>query len=61
MQAPSMVLANLALGSGWPIDQTPNPSVMKIDYVNAYERRGPGDAVSCAPPETGTTTRHEKP
>jgi glycosyltransferase involved in cell wall biosynthesis/beta-glucanase (GH16 family) len=31
-----MVLVDLALGSGWPIDRTPNPSVMKIDYVHTF-------------------------
>ena len=35
---PLMVLASLALGSGWPIDRTPNPSIMEIDYVHVYER-----------------------
>jgi hypothetical protein len=25
-----------AMGSGWPIDRTPNPSVMKIDYVHVF-------------------------
>ncbi|WP_420336853.1 glycoside hydrolase family 16 protein [Roseibium sp.] len=29
-------LVNLALGSGWPIDETPNPSYLWIDYVKAY-------------------------
>jgi beta-glucanase (GH16 family) len=33
---PLMILLNLALGSGWPIDKTPNPSFMDVDYVRAY-------------------------
>lgn len=33
---PLMILLNLALGSGWPIDRTPNPSYMYVDYVRAY-------------------------
>lgn len=33
---PLMLLANLALGSGFPIDKTPNPSVLEIDYIRAY-------------------------
>jgi beta-glucanase (GH16 family)/glycosyltransferase involved in cell wall biosynthesis len=33
---PLMVLVDLALGSGWPIDRTPNPSVMKVDYVHVF-------------------------
>jgi beta-glucanase (GH16 family) len=31
-----LILLNLALGSGWPIDQTPNPSVMEVDYVRIF-------------------------
>jgi hypothetical protein len=37
-----MVLVDLAIGSGWPIDHTPNPSVMKVHYVHVF-----------APPATG--------
>ncbi len=32
------LLVNLALGGGWPIDQTPDPSVMEVDYVRAWSR-----------------------
>lgn len=32
-------LVNLALGSGWPIDETPDPSYLWVDYVRIYERR----------------------
>jgi beta-glucanase (GH16 family) len=35
---PLYVMINLALGSGWPIDKTPNPSKMLVDYVRVYER-----------------------
>lgn len=49
---PLLLMANLALGSGWPIDQTPNPSVMQIDYIHAYTFKSlqkqqfcPGDKV----------------
>ncbi len=31
-----MILLNLALGGGWPIDETPSPSVLRVDYVRAY-------------------------
>jgi len=31
-----MILLNLALGGGWPIDATPSPSVLSVDYVRAY-------------------------
>jgi glycosyltransferase involved in cell wall biosynthesis len=39
LRDPSMVLVNLALGSGWPIDQTPNPSIMKVDYIHVFAPR----------------------
>lgn len=39
-------IVNLALGSGWPIDETPNPSFMQVDYVHVYAR-GAND--SCEP------------
>ena len=39
-------IVNLALGSGWPIDETPDPSLMYVDYVRVYAR---GDNDSCAP------------
>jgi beta-glucanase (GH16 family) len=35
---PLMLLLNLALGPGWPIDKTPNPSVMEVDYVRVYAK-----------------------
>lgn len=38
MKRPFMVLVNLALGGGWPIDQTPNPSTLSVEYVRVYER-----------------------
>lgn len=56
MQEPSMVLVNLALGSGWPIDKTPNPSIMKVDYIHVYARRTPREAGACAA-QTGSTRR----
>ena len=34
-----MILLNLAMGSGWPIDKAPNPSYMYVDYVRAYQRK----------------------
>ena len=36
---PLMLLVNLALGSGWPIDKTPSPSYMYVDYVRAYAKK----------------------
>jgi beta-glucanase (GH16 family) len=36
---PMFMLFNLGLGSGWPTENTPNPSVMEVDYVRAYARK----------------------
>lgn len=35
---PMLILLNLALGAGWPIEETPNPSYMYVDYVRAYKK-----------------------
>lgn len=35
---PLGILLDLALGSGWPIDQTLNPSFMDVEYVRVYSR-----------------------
>ena len=35
---PLYILVDLALGGGWPIDGTPDPSVMTVDYVRAYAK-----------------------
>lgn len=43
---PMYPIINLALGSGWPIDETPDPSVMLVDYVHVYARSA---AKNCAP------------
>ena len=37
---PIYMLANLALGSGWPIDKVPNPSFLYIKSIAAYAKRG---------------------
>lgn len=34
---PFYPLVNLALGSGWPIDETPNPSYLLVDYIHVYK------------------------
>ncbi|WP_233206637.1 glycoside hydrolase family 16 protein [Caulobacter sp. FWC2] len=36
LNRPLGLLVNLALGSGWPIDNTPNPSVLLVDYVKVF-------------------------
>lgn len=38
---PFFPLVNLALGGGWPVDETPNPSFLLVDYVHVY-KRNPG-------------------
>ncbi|ANM11958.1 1,3-1,4-beta-glycanase [Rhizobium leguminosarum bv. trifolii] len=42
---PFYPLVNLALGSGWPIDETPNPSILLVDYIHVYKRK-PADAAN---------------
>lgn len=37
-RVPMYLLVDLALGSGWPITHTPNPSTMLVDYVRAYSQ-----------------------
>ncbi|WP_420137409.1 glycoside hydrolase family 16 protein [Sphingomonas sp.] len=37
-----MLLTNLAAGGGWPIDGMPDPSVMQIDYIRAYQPKNSG-------------------
>ena len=38
---PLLILIDLGLGSGWPIDKVPNPSKMLVDYVRVFDRRCP--------------------
>jgi beta-glucanase (GH16 family) len=49
LRHPLMVLVSLALGSGWPTDQTPDPSIMAVDYIHVYAPRPDGqrDNVNC--------------
>ena len=35
-EEPLYVMVNLALGGGWPIDQTPNPSRLYVRYIHVY-------------------------
>lgn len=37
---PMYMLANLALGGGWPTDRLKSPEVMQIAYIRAYQRKG---------------------
>jgi beta-glucanase (GH16 family) len=36
LEHPFTILIDLGLGAGWPIDKTPNPSVMEVDYVRVW-------------------------
>jgi hypothetical protein len=37
---PMYILANLALGGGWPINRLQSPQVMNIQYIRAYQAIG---------------------
>ena len=36
---PMYMLVTLALGSGYPIEETPNPTHMFVDYVHVYKKK----------------------
>lgn len=46
LDTPLYPLVNLALGSGYPIDKTPDPSRLEVDYVRVY--KPVADAPACA-------------
>jgi beta-glucanase (GH16 family) len=48
LDSPLYPLVNLALGSGYPTDQTPNPSTLLVDYVHVYGRDA-GPPEGCPP------------
>jgi beta-glucanase (GH16 family) len=51
LDGPMYPLVNLALGSGFPIDKTPNPSTLLVDYVHVYGRdAGPPEGCPAGPP-----------
>jgi Glycosyl hydrolases family 16 len=53
LDGPLYPLVNLALGSGWPIDQTPNPSTLLVDDVHVYGRdAGPPGGCPAGPPKS---------
>lgn len=45
-KTPMYVLVNLALGPGWPIDKTPNPSFMLVDYIRVYKKNRVNDSLN---------------
>ncbi len=48
LDGPMYPIVNLALGSGWPIDKTPSPSQLLVDYVHVYNRDA-GPPEGCPP------------
>ena len=46
--APLYPLVNLALGSGYPIGKTPDPSVLEVDHVRVYRPAPGGAKANCA-------------
>ncbi|MDR3494228.1 MAG: glycoside hydrolase family 16 protein [Ancalomicrobiaceae bacterium] len=55
LKTPLFPLVNLALGSGFPIDKTPNPSTLEVKYVHLYVDDPQGRDSRCpagtAPPQ----------
>jgi beta-glucanase (GH16 family) len=52
LDGPMYPIVNLALGSGWPIEHTPNPSTLLVDYVHVYGRdAGPPEGCPPGPPK----------
>ena len=47
LKTPLYPLVNLALGSGYPIERTPNPSVLLVDYVRVYREDPAGRSLRC--------------
>ena len=37
LKLPMYPIVDLALGSGFPVDKTPDPSVLLVDYIHVYE------------------------
>jgi beta-glucanase (GH16 family) len=54
LDGPMYPLVDLALGSGWPIDKTPDPSTLLVDYVHVYGRDA-GPAEDCVPGPPAST------
>jgi beta-glucanase (GH16 family) len=36
---PMYVLANLAIGGGWPVAGLPSPQVMQIAYIKVFQKK----------------------
>ncbi len=60
LDTPLFPLINLALGSGYPTDETPDPSILEVDYVRLFEPVGAGQTrEECSP--AGEAVAHEEP
>lgn len=47
LRAPLFPIVDLALGSGYPIDKTPDPSTLSVAYVHVYAHDPGGRALRC--------------
>ena len=45
-------IVNLAMGPGYPIDRTPDPSTLYVDYVRIYSRVAPAGDRQCGTPQS---------
>lgn len=52
LTGPMYPIVNLGLGGGWPIDATPDPSTLLVDYVHVHGRSA-GPAGGCTPGPVG--------
>jgi beta-glucanase (GH16 family) len=50
LKTPMYPLIDLALGSGFPIDHTPNPSILVVNYVHVYAFDPIGREIRCPQP-----------
>lgn len=53
LAGPLFPLVNLALGSGYSIRHTPDPSVLSVDYVRIYRPPDDAERAACGRPKTG--------
>src|SRR5262249_52970950 len=51
---PLMVLVDLGLGGGWPIDQAPSPAYMYVDYIRVYAPPNPATPPPPPPPPSAS-------
>jgi beta-glucanase (GH16 family) len=61
LKTPLYPLVNLALGSGFPIDRTPNPSELLVDYVRVYRDDPAGRSLRCPGAKPDGTSDSPRP